>query len=272
MADNTISVGSVEVVLASEIGMSSATMIKDAYLPRSGDYPPGKGQAGPDARVIFTRIVTRTPGEVIGQIQNNDPGRTTNYGTCDYFTVILLMSMRLGDPSTTRLINGMIGVAVVGEGEILTHSPKDKGCITSLIENGGDAITLSQDLVFSAPAAPEIKNPGDLKENRFEIPIGPMEMVSGTYSLKTGYSLTLPVSSLLEYQGILKNRHEVFFEIYPPMPPQDSETPKDVMVAVFSLIIRNHQNVPPALRVIIECRVKGELWGMIPLTGSLDLP
>jgi hypothetical protein len=214
--------------------MSSATLMKDAYLPhsgekadegpcvspvQSGDLYPEEEHAGPDARVYLTKIVNRTPDREIEQVQKKDTGRTTPPGNHDFYTVILAMSIRPGDPSTTRLINGMIGFAFPGETEILACSPEDKGSITAFIENGGDAISLSQGLVFLAHEALNTKGTLDNTENRFAIPVGPGEKLIGTYTAKTGYSLAIPAGLLLEYQGMLKNRHEVFWEFYPPMPP-----------------------------------------------------
>ena len=268
MAASDISVESVEVILVSEIGTSAAAMMKDAYLPHTGKKPDA-GQAGPDARVVITKRINRTPDEVIERIRTKEPDRTPQRGNHDFYTVILTMSMQLGDPSTTRLINGMIGFACSQGEEIFAYSPQDKRNITALIENGGDAIALSHDLAFSAPATRDTKI---LPENRIAIPVIPGKTAGGTYSIKNGYLLDIPASSLLEYQGLLKNRHEVFFEIYPPMPPWDNEMQKGAMLAVFALIIRAPKNKPRKLRAIIECRVKGNLWGMIPLTGSVDIP
>ena len=106
------------------------------------------------------------------------------------------------------------------------------------------------------------------RKHRFEIPAGPGENITGTYSRKSGYSLAIPASVLLEYQGMLKNGHEMFWEIYPPMPPQDIEITGKEMQAVFSLIVQAPGNSPPGITAHIEGRVKGDLWGVIPIKGS----
>jgi len=283
MAGNDISIESVEVTLMSGIGISSAALMKDAYLPSSEENAdegpdislvPGGGPeqepAGPDARVYLTKIVNRTPAEEVELLLKKDPGHATPAGNHDFYTVIFIMSIRPGDPSTTCLINGMIRFAFFEETEILAYSPQDKGSITALIENKGDGITLSPGLDFLAPAARNTKVPPD-NEELFGIPVGPTEKLIGTYTPKSGYSLAIPAGSLLEYEGLLKNRHEIFWEIYPPMPPRDREMCRDAMLAVFSVIIRTPKNYPPKIRAIMECRVKGNLWGVIPLKGSVDI-
>jgi hypothetical protein len=286
MADNGISLESVEVTLMSGIGLSSATLMKGAYLPHSmetADQGPGvssgeadnfrqaEEQAGPDARVSITKIVSRTPDKVIKQVLKKDTGRTTPSGHHHFYTMAFIMSLRPGDPTTTHLINGMIEFVFPEETEILEYSPKDKSSITILLENGGDAISLDQNLVFRVPADRDTMVSQDNPENRFVIPGGSGEKITGTYSAKNGYLFAIPAALLLEYQGILKNQHEMFWEIYPPMPPHDREFPRSAMLAVFSVVIRTPKKVPPEIRVIMECRMKGNIWGVIPLKSIVDI-
>jgi hypothetical protein len=287
MAVSSISLESVEVTLVSGIGMSSATLMKDAYLPRSGEPAtegqcatpvqpgelyPGVEQAGPDARMYVTKIVTRTPDDVIEQALRTGPGRTTGPGNHDFYTVMVVMSIRPGDPATTRLVNGMIEFAFEEETEIIGYAPKDKGSITALIENGGDTLCLSRALVFSLQAA-RLTNAGpDSLKNRFLIPVGPEETLPGSYTPKTGFSLAIPTRFLLEYEGFCKNQNEVTWEFYPPMPPLEHDLCTGVMLAVFSLIVRAPRHSPPKIRAGLECRVKGNLWGVVHLKGLADLP
>jgi len=271
MTDDDISVESVEVLLLSEIGMSSATMMKDAYPPVSGDPYLEEGDAGPNARVFVTKTSNQTPDEEIEFLLGEDPDDPpATTATHDFYTMILTMSMRLGDPPTTRFINGTIDVAFPYEIKILDYSPKDKSSITALMEKCGGTISISPGLFFLVPESRNTKTPVDRKENRFRIPVGYGEKITGTYDKKTGYSLDIPGFFLLEYQGMLKNTHDVSWEIYPPMPPRDSVLTGEKMLAVFSLIVQTPKNVPPELKVGIECRVKGNLWGMIPIRGSTD--
>ena len=283
MGDNDVSVESVEVALVSEIGMSAAIMIKNAYLSHSGKKKdeelnvPGSqprnahqedGLSGPDALVYVTKLSNRTPPEEIEKILLKDPDHKMNTGTHDFYTLVLIISMRLKDPSTTRFINGTIDVVFLKGIKILTYSPKEKGIITAIIENGRDAISLSQGLDLFASAAQGTGIQSDPQENRFGIPVGPEEKITGTYSRKSGYSLDIPARGLLEYRGMLKNEHEMFWEIYPPMPPQNIEITGKEMQAVFSLIVQAPGNSPPGITAHIEGRVKGDLWGVIPIKGS----
>ena len=287
MAGNELSIESVEVTLVSGIGVSSAALMKDAYLShpgettgqgpsacpvQSGDLYPEEEQAGPGARACLTKIVSRTPDAVIKQVLRKDPGHTLPSGNHDFYTVIFTLSVRPKDPSTTRLINGMIEFALPEDEEILDYSPRDKSSITALIENGKDTIFLSPGLVFLSPESADRRAHTDPAENRFGIPIGHKGKLAGTYTAKTGYSFAIPAGLLLEYEGLLKNQHEIFWEIYPPMPPRDNEICGEAMLAVFSLIIRTPADSPPEVRAIFECRLKGDLWGVIPLNGSVDIP
>jgi hypothetical protein len=286
MGDSDVSVTSVELALLSEIEMSSAMQMKDAYLPESGEHsdegryvpssqpavtPQEDGSSGPNALVYVTKISSRTPPEEIEKILIKMPDRRTDTGTHDFYTLVLSLSMRLGDPSTTRFINGTIELGFPRGIKILTYAPKEKGAITALIEHGGDAISLSPGLDFSAPAVQGTKKPAEPADNRFEITIGPEEKCTGTYRKKTGYSLGITSSVLLDYQGMFKNEREMFWEIFPPMPGQEIEQSGKEMQAVLSLIVQAPKNSPLPLTVHIEGRVKGNLWGVVLLKGSTVL-
>jgi hypothetical protein len=286
MGDSDVSVTSAELALLSEIEMSSAMQMKDAYLPESGEHsdegryvpssqpavtPQEDGSSGPNALVYVTKISSRTPPEEIEKILIKMPDRRTGTGTHDFYTLVLSLSMRLGDPSTTRFINGTIELGFPRGIKILTYAPKEKGVITALIEHGGDAISLSPGLDFSAPAVQGAKKPAEPADNRFEITVGPEEKCTGTYRKKTGYSLGIPSSVLLDYQGMFKNEREMFWEIFPPMPGQEIEQSGKEMQAVLSLIVQAPKNSPLPLTVHIEGRVKGNLWGVVLLKGSTVL-
>ncbi|PKL69193.1 MAG: hypothetical protein CVV30_06345 [Methanomicrobiales archaeon HGW-Methanomicrobiales-1] len=286
MAGDDVSVESVEIALLSEIGMSSAIEMKNAYLQPPGEIRDGERYVpyrepitspvedqltGPNALVYLTKIVTRISGKEIEHLLKDDAGHKKITRTPEFYAVVLTMSMRLGDPSTTRFINGIVDISFPQGVTILNYSPKDQGIITAVIESGGNAISLSRDLDFLAPAVPGTKNPPDNPEHRFGIPVGPGEIISGTYSKKTGYSFAIPAGVLLEYQGMLKNDHEMFWEIYPPMPTVDNEITGKEMQAVFSLIIRAPEKILPEIRIQVEGRVKGNLWGVVPVKGSMVL-
>jgi hypothetical protein len=284
MGDNDVSVESVELALLSDIRLSSAILMKDAYLPHTREkagaeghlFPPQPdnspqedGSDGPNALVYITKLSSRTPPEEIEKILKKYPGRTPDTGTPDFYTLVLTMSIQLGDRTTTRFINGTIELAFPKGITILTYSPKEKGTIAAIIENGRDAIVLSQGLGLGASAAQGTTNQKDPEGNRFGIPVGPNEKITGTYRKKSGYTLDIPAGVLLEYQGLLKNEHEMFWEIYPPMPGQDIEITGNEMLAVFSFIVQAPKNSPPKITAHIEGRVKGNLWGVIPLKGSV---
>jgi hypothetical protein len=286
MADNGIWVESVEAALLSEIGMSSAKMMKIAYLPysvknRDKDICVARSQpvntrqeyevSGPNAIVYVTKISIRTPGEEIKKLLKKDHGREEILRNNDFYTILLITSIQRGDPSTTRFINALVEFVFPPGIKILDYSPKARGIVTGIIEIGGTGISISQTLDFHSYSSQTTKVQSDNPENRFEIRIGPEAKINGTYSKKSGYSLEISPCKLLEYQVMLKNEHEVYGEVYPPMPQQDIESTGQENLAIFSLIIQTPRNSLPEIHVHIEGRVKGNLWGVIPLKGSVVL-
>ena len=285
MTDTGVSVKSAEVILGSGIGISSAILMKDAYLSLSGKQvngeplPPSQptipreeGLSGPNARICATKITNRTPDEVIGHLLPKNPGLRPGVGTPAFQSVILMISMQLGDPSTTRFINGTIDIVFPPGTTILDYSPKGKGTITAIIETGGNVITITPGLVFLSSTVQGGTIPTGPEEHRFGIPVGPGEQITGVFSKKTGYSFAIPAGFLLDYQGMPKNGYDMFWEMYPPMPPVEVEREGIEMLAVFSFIVQTPDPVPPGITVHIEGRVKGNLWGVIPVKGSVFLP
>ena len=286
MAYIDVSVESVEVALRSEIGLWSARMMKDAYLPGPGKITGDESCAspsqpavtlqgveggGPNAVVYLTKISARTPDEEITRILSENPDREVNRRNDDFYTLVITASLRIGDPSTTRFINAVVTVDSSREITILDYSPKGKDTITGIIETGGNRISISPALDFSVPALKGIPVCAHDLENRFEFLVGPGEKISGTYSKKTGYTLDIPPCELLEYEGMRKNGHELYWEIYPPMPPQDIEFPGKEKLAVFSLILEAPRNASSGINVHLDGKLKGNLWGVLPVHGSVVL-
>jgi hypothetical protein len=286
MADNGVWVESVKAALLSEIEMVSARMMKVAYLPypvKNRDeeqcvpllQPVNILQAdevsGPNAVVYVTKISTRTPGEDIKKLLKNDPGREEILRNYDFYTILLITSIQMDDPSTTRFINATLEFVFPHDIKIFDYSPKEKGIVMGIIESGGTGIAISQTLDFSASSSQSTEVQSGNPENRFEVRVGPEVNITGTYSKKSGYSVEISPCDLLEYQVMLKNEHEVYGEVYPPMPPQDIESTGKKNLAVFSFIIQTPRNSLPEIQVHIEGRVKGNLWGVISLKGSIVL-
>ena len=63
----------------------------------------------------------------------------------------------------------------------------------------------------------------------------------------------------------------MFWEIYPPLPGQHIEVTGKEMQAVFSFIVQTPKNAQPKITATIEGRVKGNLWGVVPIKGSVVL-
>jgi len=281
MADDDISISSAGLTLQSAIGRASAIKMKSAYLPRTGEtdyggssrHPPGDaapdtGFAGPAARACITKIMTRTPDEVIGQRFQDNPGCPAGTGTHVFYTIVLVMSIRQEDLSTSHFINGNLDIVFPEGTEVLACSPDERGIISAIIEQGRDAISLSPGGGFIPSAATGTDISRHPMETRFWIPAGLEEKITGSYSKKHGYRLGIPAGSLLEYQGMIRNGHAMYWEIYPPMPPNDAGMRGKNMLAVMFFVIRAPVTVTPAIRLGIECRMKGDLWGIIPISGS----
>ncbi len=75
---------------------------------------------------------------------------------------------------------------------------------------------------------------------------------------------------MLEYEGMRKNEREISFEIFPPMPPRDSETGWKGMHAIVSLIVQVPGDTTPEISVRIAGKVKGDIWGVVPVKGQID--
>lgn len=286
MADNRVLVESADAALLSEIGKSSAKMMKDAYLPLSGKNSdnnicvtgsqpantcPDNNLSGPDATVTVTKISTKTSRQEIIHFLNKDPGQKESLSNYDFYTVVIITSIRMDDPANTHFINATIEFSFPPGIKILDYSPKERGIVTGIINSGGTGISISRTHEFLALLSQTEKEPSSHPENQFEIRVGPEEKISGSYSKKSGYSLQIPPSWLLEYMVMQKNEHEVYGEIYPPMPLSDKESTGKENLAVFSFIIQVPRKSSPEILVRMEGRVKGNLWGVIPLKGSVAL-
>ena len=171
MAGIDVSTESVEIPLFSEMVSASAQLMKDVYQPspgktkgdgRSGPRPESgeasrdKRGSGPDATIYLTRIAVRTPDGVISGILTENYSRETILRKSDYYTVVMASSLSIGDPSTTRFINATITVDLPQNMEILEYAPKGNGIITGIIEKGGDGISISRTLEFSAISSQKI--------------------------------------------------------------------------------------------------------------------
>ncbi len=278
MADDDIEIESAAAELTSGIQKASAMMMKAAYLPVSlkrqddGFSAPFFKTAsarydeevpGPDARVYITKISDSIPADEIAMI----PGLAPDLCDHEFYTLFFYLNLQLDEPSTTRFINAIVTLAFSPEMKILDFFPKEKEIMIKIAETAGDGIFLSRSLVFS-PSLPQSGEPDD-HGYRSEIRVGPEDKISLTRS-KHGYSFMIPKDELLEYEGMRKNDHEVFWEIYPRMPPEDSECNRGGRHALFSLIVQAPRTTYPGVTVRIDGKVKGKIWGVVPIKGSID--
>jgi hypothetical protein len=278
MADDDVQIESAAGELTSGIQKASAMTMKAAYLPASlkkqderfgipfFKTPPAHHDEevpGPDARVYVTKISNSIPSDEIGRIISPAPDPRNH----DFYTLFFYLNIQLNEPSTTRFINAMVTFAFPSEITVLDFSPREKEILAKIAATAGDEIFLSRSLVFSAsiPQPAEQDDPG----RRFEVRVGPEEKITLTL-IKHGYVLTVPKYELLEYEGMRKNEHEVFWEIYPRMPPEDREITERGMHAFFSLIVQVPRTTRPGVTVYIDGKVKGKIWGVIPVKGSVD--
>jgi hypothetical protein len=285
MAEDDVQVESAAGELTSGMQESSIRMMKAAYLStpakkegaafgvpffKTPSLHKDEEVPGPGARVYITKITNRTPDNEIIRIISPAAEREVVSRTHDFYTFLFYVNIHLDEPSTTRFINAIVSFILSPGNKVLDYSPKEKETITNIAKTAGEEIFLSPALDISAFPLQYSEGPDD-PESRFEIRIGPEEKIPVTYSKKQGYSLVVPKYMLLEYEGMRQNEHEVYWEIYPPMPPNDSEiTGKGKHHAIFSLLVQAPRASPPEVTVRITGKVKGEIWGVVQLKGVLD--
>jgi hypothetical protein len=284
MADNGVRVESVEAELRSEISISSAKMMKILYLhdpAKNNCTDPGvvttlsespsldNVVSGPDALISITKISTRTSHEEIKKLLVEDPGREAHMKNHDFYSIVFVMRIRMEDPSTTRFVNAIIQFVFPSDVKILQYSPRGRGTIPGIIKTGGRGIHLSPGLDLSAVSLKGTGLTDNKPENRFEFRSGTDIKINGTYSKKSGFYLAMLPLELFEYMAMLKNDHEVYGEVYPPMPLFDSETTGKENLAVFPLIIQTPKDVSPEIHVHVDSKVKGTIWGVIHLKSRI---
>jgi hypothetical protein len=284
MAGSTISVNSVEIALTSEMGPVSARKMKAAYLgpatpagdKREASHPrhshQGRKNPGPDATLYLTTAGVRTRAGAIKKILQADPANEEKRQSCFFYTLTTVAGIQLDDPSTTRFINAMISLEVPRDTRILDYSPKGREVMATIGESGACGISVTPSLDVSAMGLQEPETTSRSPVQGFLVRTGPEGQFSGTYSGKGGFRLRVPLRCLLEYQGMQKNGHAVDWELYPPMIPRDGDCTGKENLAVFSLIVGTPRRCCPEITARIESRVKGDLWGVIHLTGSGTIP
>jgi len=282
MADDDVQIESCAGELTSGISRSSAILMEAAYLPapvksrqeygarffRTLNTCQDEGVPGPNGRMYITRLSTTTPEAEVKRIEGL-PAEGEK-GIYDFHTVIFYMNMHLDDPATTRFINATVSFVSLQQGKILTFSPREKEIMAGIIEGSGDRIFLSPSLEFTASAPRGADCIPNVPEQQFEVFVGPDEKMRMTYHRNCGYSFLIPKDEVLEYEGMRTNEQEISFEIFPPMPPRDNEMGRKGMHAIVSLIIRVPCHTTPDISVLIAGKVKGDIWGVVPVKGRID--
>ena len=284
MAAQGVWVESVEAELRSEIGISSAKLMKDQYgndaarknlidpgvfMTPYENIPAGDIVSGPDALISITKISTRTSREEIKKLLIQDPGREEHMKNHDFYTIIFVTRIRMEDPSTASFVNAILEFVFPPYVKILTWSPREREVIPAIIKAGGTGILSSPALDLTAESFKGTGFPDDIPENRFDFISGADTKITGIYSKKYGFYLGIPPSRLFEYMAMLKNDHEVFGEVFPPIPLFDIETSGKENLAVFPMIIQTPRNILPEIRVHIDSKVKGTIWGVIHLKSRI---
>jgi len=281
MTEKGIELGSAEIALTSEMGTASARRMKGAYLLNTaGAHDPepvhryrspetgrsGEPQSGPEARVYFTKIVSPTSEKEIKVFLHRDPDDPVCRDASAFFTLIIVASIRLNDPSTTRLVNATATFDLPKDSFFVNFFPRERGVIGRVIESGGSGMVLTPGLDLIRSDSNESSD--GPRRNRFDIRIGPEESVPGFFTKRTGHYLGIPVSGLLEYQGMVGSGKSISYEIYPPMLPEETEVYGKKTLAVFAFIVRSSKKSSLQTKISIEGKVKGDLWGVVPLHGS----
>ena len=284
MAASSISVDSVEIALTSPIGSLSAREMKEAYLLPAGTggkvggrvllrHPSTRGErTGPHATVYLTVLAGRSRAGDVKKLLHGGPGHDEEHPAGYYYTLTFIASIRLDDPSTTRFVNATVSCEVPDNARILDYSPKGKAVTGAIAGSGACGISISPLLVFSGMERPgEEEKPGSPAQN-FVVMHGQNEQFPGIVSRKSGVGLSVPPGFLLEYQGMRKTEHSVGWELYPPLIPREGECAGKENLAVFSLVVQTPRRSMPTVTIRIDGRVKGDLWGVIHLNGSVTFP
>jgi len=280
MGDDDIRIESAAGELSSGISRSSVILMEAAYLPESRRHEEQGSRffrtlrasqeeeiPGPDGRVYITKISTRTPWAVVREIRGaaSDEGEGTG-GNPDVYTVVFYINIRPNETSTTRFVNATVSCITTSRSKILTFSPHRKEALPEIIGSVGDTIMVSPSLEFRAAIR---RFERDDTERRFEVFVGPEEKICFTHGRECGFLFPLPGDELLEYMGMRTNGQGIFFDMYPPMPPNDREMPGRGGHAIVSLILEVPRGTTPEFIINISGRVKGEIWGVVPLEGGV---
>jgi hypothetical protein len=225
--------------------------------------------AGPDALISITKISTRTSREEIKKLLIEDRGREEHMKNHDFYTIIFVTRIRIEDPSTTRFVSAIIQFVFSPFVKILNYSPRERGIIPGIIKAGGTGILSSPALDLTAVSFKGTGFPEDTPDDRFEFMSGTDTKITGLYSKKSGFYLGIPPPGLFEYMAMLKNDHEVYGEVYSPMPLFDNESSGKENLAVFPLIIQTPRDILPEIRVHVDSKVKGTIWGVIRLKSRI---
>ncbi len=168
-----------------------------------------------------------------------------------------------------RFVNAILQFVFPPYVKILNYSPREREVIPAIIKAGGTGILSSPALDLTAESFKGTGFPDDTPENRFEFISGADTKITGIYSKKSGFYLGIPPPGLFEYMAMLKNDHEVFGEVFPPIPVFDIETTGKENLAVFPMIIQTPRDILPEIRVHVASKVKGTIWGVIHLKSRI---
>jgi hypothetical protein len=131
-------------------------------------------------------------------------------------------------------------------------------------------VKISPSLGISATATQGAKVKTTDTENTFEIKVGPEAKIEGAYGVTSGYTLEIPAYTLLEYEGLQKNDHEVQWEIYGDTLATEHEIPGKMKHAVFSIIVQTPRDTPPGITAHVEGKVKKKVL-FLTIEGSVCL-
>jgi hypothetical protein len=284
MADNGVRVVTVEAELRSEISIASAKLMKIHYQDNPAKNIPadpavlttpsensriGDIVSGPDALISITKISARTSHEEIKKLLIEDPDREDYLKNYDFYTILFVTRIQMEDPSTTRFVSATIQFVFPPNVKILKYSPWERGIIPGIIKSGGKGILTSPGLDLNAVSLEGTGFSDDTMENKFEFRSGTDSIITGTYSKKSGIYLAIPPPELFEYMAMLKSAHEVYGEVYPPMPLSDIERSGKENLAVFPLVIQTPREILPEIHVHVDSKVKGTIWGVIHLKSRI---
>ncbi|NMB78750.1 MAG: hypothetical protein GYA23_06605 [Methanomicrobiales archaeon] len=224
--------------------------------------------SGPHGHVYVTKVIHRTPEVDIRKVLKDDPECEVKIRNNDFFTLLLDTSIQMDDPEKTRFVYASIGFDFSKKIRVLDYQPQKENLAAKLTHSGESEVTITPTIGVSATGTAGTSVASDTVKESFEIKAGPEAKLSGTYSHKTGYTLEIAGYQLLQYQGMLKNYHELAWEIYGDAIQTEKELLGKARHMLFTVIVQTPRDSFPEMTARVAGKVTRQFL-FFPINGSI---